>query len=112
MRSSTKAPPAPKPLSAEARTWWRRLTVEYGISDQAGLMVLQIALEAFDRLRNAQSVIAADGPTVKDRWGQTKAHPLLSVERDARGQLLSGLKQLCLDIEPLHDGPGRPAGSF
>lgn len=48
--------------------------------------------------------------TFTDRFGQIKAHPLLPVERDARAAFLAGLRSLNLDFEPLHDGPGRPAG--
>lgn len=103
-------PRAPKALSREARQWWKRLVAEYGIDDQAGLLLLQTALEAFDRMRGAQAKIAEEGETVVDRFDQVKAHPLLSVERDARGQMLVALKQLNLDLEPLRDGLGRPPG--
>lgn len=99
---------APKNLSAEAKAWWRKLQNEYEITDQAGCLLLQTALEAFDRMRECQQTISNDGQTVKDRFEQDKAHPLLSVERDARSQMLSALKALNLDIEPLRDAPGRP----
>jgi hypothetical protein len=39
-------------------------------------------------------------------------HPALQLEKDARNGLLAALKQLQLDIEPLRDRPGRPAGTF
>jgi hypothetical protein len=73
---------------------------------------LQTALEAFDRMRECQKAIERDGAAVKDRWGQVKPHPLLSAERDARGQMLGALKQLNFDIEPLRDRPGRPGGGI
>lgn len=100
--------PAPEHLSESARQWWDSLTDEYGIDDQAGLLLLQTALESFDRMRDAQSAIARDGSILPDRFGQLKAHPALTVERDARGQMMAALKQLNLDIEPLKDTPGRP----
>ena len=65
----------------------------------------------FDRMREAQQQVAADGVSFRDRFGQVKAHPLLTVERDARAAFLAGLRSLNLDLEPLHDGPGRPPGS-
>jgi len=101
---------APKHLSPEARRWWRKLQEEYAFSDEGGLLLLQTALEAFDRMRAAQAAIGQDGATALDRFGQLKAHPLLSVERDARAALLAALKALNLDLEPLRDGPGRPPG--
>jgi P27 family predicted phage terminase small subunit len=100
----------PKGLSTEARTWWKRLVSEYEIGDDAGLLLLQTAMEAFDRMRIAQEAIEADGVTVFDRFGQRKAHPLLPAERDARAQMLAALRALNRDLEPLHDRPGRPAG--
>ncbi len=84
---------------------------EYAISDPGGRLLLATGLEAFDRMREAQKAIKADGATVQDRFGQPKAHPLLTVERDSRAQMLMCLKALNLDLEPLRDGPGRPGGS-
>lgn len=103
--------PAPDHLSAEATSWWDRITTEYQVEDDAGLLLLQTGLEAFDRLRNCQSAIARDGELVKDRFDQLKPHPLLPAERDARSQMLAALKSLNLDLEPLRDRPGRPPGT-
>lgn len=101
---------APEHLSAAAKGWWQEITDEYAIDDRAGLLLLQTALEAFDRMKSAQAAIERDGELVKDRFEQLKPHPLLTTERDARSQMLAALKQLNLDLEPLRDGPGRPGG--
>jgi len=90
---------APEKLSPEAQAWSQLIVEEYGIRDAAGRLLLLTALEAFDRMRQAQAAIREDGATVLDRFGQVKAHPLLTVERDARGQMLSALRSLNLDIE-------------
>lgn len=100
----------PKRLSSEARGWWRKLLGEYAIEDEAGRLLLMTAMEAFDRMRLAQNAVKRTGAVFKDRFGQFKAHPLLSVERDARAQMMAALKALNLDLEPLRDGPGRPPG--
>ena len=100
----------PKGLSNDAKRWWQRLTNEYEITDDAGLLLLETAMQAFDRLRECQAAIARDGQMVLDRFGQRKAHPLLPAERDARAQMLAALKALNLDVEPIHAQPGRPAG--
>ena len=100
----------PKHLSREAKTWWRRLLEEYAIDDEAGLLTLLIAMEAFDRMREAQALVGQEGATILDRFGQLKSNPMLVVERDSRGQMLQALRSLNLDLEPLRDGPGRPPG--
>lgn len=109
MKKSEQSKP-PKRLSREAQGWWLRLQGEYGIEDEAGRLLLMTAMEAFDRMRLAQNAVKRKGATFEDRFGQLRAHPLLSVERDARAQMLAALKALNLDLEPLRDGPGRPPG--
>jgi P27 family predicted phage terminase small subunit len=97
-------------LSVEAQQIKDGLLAEYDISDTGGLAILQRGLEAFDDMRKAQRVIDKQGMTFLGERGQIKAHPLLTVVRDCRAQFLAALKQLNLDIEPLHDKPGRPPG--
>ena len=101
---------APGHLSVEARTWYRLIRSEYEIEDSGGLLILLSLCEAFDRMRSAQQIIAAEGPTIKDRFDQVKSHPLCSVERDARSAIYHGLKALNLDLEPIKE-IGRPGGS-
>ena len=95
----------PVRLSSEAKALWRRLTSEYGIDDGGGRAILLVACEALDRMRQAQKAIAADGAVVIDRFGQKKAHPLLTTERDSRSAHLMALKHLGLDIEPTKERP-------
>jgi P27 family predicted phage terminase small subunit len=106
--TNSETPPAG--LSREARRRWTALVEEFAIGDSAGLQILATALEAFDRMRQAQRRVKKDGPVFKDRFGQMKAHPLLTIERDARAAWLASLKALNLDIEPLRDRVGRPGG--
>lgn len=102
--------PAATPLSAEAKRLRAAIIREFSIEDAAGRAVLDAAVQAHDRMREAQAAVAADGVVVRDRFGQPKAHPLLTVERDSRAAFLAGIKQLGLDLEPLNPGVGRPAG--
>ena len=95
-------------LSPEAQAWHDQLASEFSIDDAGGRLLLITACESFDRLKLCQAQIAIDGQQVADRFGQLKAHPLLAVERDAKGQMLACLKALSLDLEPLGDRPGRP----
>ena len=105
---STQKPPVH--FTSETKRIWQEIIDEYTIDDAAGLRILRVALEAFDRSQAARATIDKDGMTVKDKFGQTKPHPLLPIERDSRAAFLAGLKALNLDLEPLRDRPGRPAG--
>jgi P27 family predicted phage terminase small subunit len=97
-------------LSPEARGLWESIRSEYDVGDPGGLLILQSACEAFDRMRQAQRRLRREGLTVTDRFGQRKANPLTLIERDSRSAMLAALKQLNLDLEPLEQRPGRPAG--
>ena len=101
---------APSHLSAEAKKLWDEILSEYSIDDAAGLHILRVSLEAFDRVQEARATIDTQGMTVTDKFGQIKPHPLLATERDSRAAFLAGLKALNLDLEPLRERPGRPAG--
>jgi phage terminase small subunit len=95
-------PEAPPHLSETAREWWNKITAGWDLDD-AGLLILQAALESFDRAEQARSIIAADGLFLDG-----KPHPAARIERDARAAMLTALKQLHLDVEPV--GPvGRPS---
>ena len=96
-------------LSDESKLIWREILKEYAIDDAAGLRILRVALESFDRSQSAREAIDRDGLTIVDKFGQIKSHPLLPIERDSRSAFLAGLKGLNLDIEPLK-GIGRPPG--
>lgn len=100
----------PAHLSKEAKAIWKEILTEYSIDDAAGLRILRVALEAYDRAQAARASIDKVGMMFKDRFNCPKPHPLLPIERDSRAAFLAGMKALQLDLEPLHDRPGRPAG--
>ncbi len=108
-----KRPPRRPPtgLSPAAKHWWRRLVTEFAIGDPAGELLLEQALRAFDRGEQARGVLDREGLVVLDSRGRPKQHPAAAVERDARAGLLSALRALNLDLEPLRDRVGRPGGA-
>jgi hypothetical protein len=77
---------------------WRDITAEFSFADPASLALLRSALEAHMRARRCRVVIDRDGEVTKDRFGQVRAHPLLSGERDARAAFLASMRALNLDI--------------
>jgi hypothetical protein len=92
----------------ESKKWAKRLQDEYGIEDAGGIHLLTVFADADTGERNAQDIVEREGMVIQDRFGQSKAHPLLNVIRDCRSQKLHALKLLNLDLEPLKDRPGRP----
>lgn len=108
MKKST--PKTPIGLSAAAGTWWQKLSSEYQLEDAAGLLLLETALQAFDRMHQARDLIAVHGAVMLDRFDQLRPNPATTIERDSRAAMLAALKALNLDVEPLRDAPGRPPG--
>jgi phage terminase small subunit len=95
MTASTGRNP-PAHLSAEACTLWRRLRRDFVIDDGAGLALLRCACEALDRAQAARRQIDQDGALIDGRFGQRRAHPLLTVERDARAAMIMALRAMRL----------------
>ena len=103
MRNSTAKPP--KHLSSEARRWWARISECYEFSgDDAALLLLQTAMEAFDAMRQAEAALARDGWIQPDRFGVVRAHPMAAVLRDSRAAMMRALKALNFDIAPPEAG--------
>jgi P27 family predicted phage terminase small subunit len=109
-KSQKSDPRPPAGLSTEAKGWWRRIVGEWELDD-AGFLLLESALECFDRMRQAQELLAKDGLVIQDRFGQSKSHPAATIERDSKAGMLRALRALNLNIEPLHEGVGRPGGT-
>jgi P27 family predicted phage terminase small subunit len=78
---------------------WEKLLNEYQIDDSAGLSLLEAACSSYQRAEDARVIVRREGLTVKDRFGQWKAHPACAVERDARAQMISALRALKLSPE-------------
>lgn len=93
---TTGGPPAD--LGATGKALWQRLVAAYKVDDEHGQTVLALACRAADREQACRRRIEKDGVAVTDKWGQTKPHPLLAAERDARGQVLAALRALALPI--------------
>jgi hypothetical protein len=89
---------APRHLEAPERRLWREITGEFAFDDPASLALLCSALDAHQRARRCRLVIDNEGETVRDRFQQLRAHPLLAAERDARAAFLAAMRALNLDI--------------
>lgn len=105
MTAPKRATAAPAHLSAEAKGLWRSVLADYEL-ERRHEAVLLAALEAWDRMREAQAAIAKDGAYIEGRFGM-KAHPALAVERDSRTAFLRATRELGLDLEAA-PAPTRP----
>jgi P27 family predicted phage terminase small subunit len=94
----TKPTAPPKHLSAESKKLWRSVLADYELEPRHEAVLLA-ALEALDRMRQAQALIAAEGLTVLDRYGTAKAHPAVVIERDSRTAFLRAMRELGLDLD-------------
>jgi hypothetical protein len=73
----------PKHLKPATRRWMRGILDEFEIDATDGsLAKLILAAEALDRTNEARDLIAREGLTTMDRFGQKKAHPAAAVQRD------------------------------
>jgi hypothetical protein len=104
-RSKPLLPKPPAGLSKPAVAWWVEINSAW-VLDGPALLTLEVALQAFDRMGEARTLIAKDGPVIQDRFNRPKVHPATFLERDSRNAMLAALKQLNLGIEPLGDRPG------
>jgi len=96
----------PKHLSADSRRIYRKIAADYELTEDSGL-ILQAALESWDRCQQARSEIAKGESLLVDG----KRNPLIDIERQAYSLFLRAFRQLGLDITPL--GPhGAPVKRF
>ncbi len=108
MKNLTVKPKPPAHLSEAARKWWKKITEEFIFETPDALLILETALECFDRQRVAREIVDKEGPIISDRFGQKKQHPATIVERDAKMAMLRAFRQLGLDVI----APGQAAKSF
>lgn len=96
-------PTPPDDLSPGSQALWAQIHRGWALDDSARLL-LTVALRAFDRGAAARALVERDGLMLKGR-----AHPALTVVKDADGILLKAWRQLGLEMAP--PAPmGRPPG--
>jgi P27 family predicted phage terminase small subunit len=93
-------PKPPRHLSAPSKAWWRQIVSDFELAPWQ-LRTLSAAGEAHDRMTEARELLAAEGIVLADRFGQSRAHPAVAIERDARTAYLRAVRELALEV----DGP-------
>ncbi len=94
---------APAHLSKMSRAWWRRVSIDYGLEEHHERL-LTACCEAWDRMAEAREALSEHGTTYLDRFGQPRARPEVTIERDSRLAFARLVRELNLDADVL--GPG------
>ena len=87
------SPAPPDDLGEPEREIWRDIVCDWR-GPRLSYAVLADALRAHQTAREARATVAEEGMTVVGRDGQTKAHPLLAIERSAIASYQRQLKVL------------------
>lgn len=98
--ASSPAPNPPSPpthLGEPERRIWANVLSEFS-GTLTSFAVLASGLEAHQRAREAREIIESEGMVVTGRDGQSKAHPLCTVERDARKAFQQTFRYLGITI--------------
>jgi hypothetical protein len=90
--------PSPAHLKAPEAALWKSIMSGHVFDNDASLELLAVAMEARGRMRKCRERIDKEGESIRDRWGQLKAHPLLLHERAARDSFLKAMRLLNLDL--------------
>ena len=85
----------PSGLSTEGKELWNTITANWKLDD-GQLVVLFQACQSLDRMNDAKRILKTEGLTSEDRFGQSRAHPAVAIERDTRQLFLRAIKQLNL----------------
>ena len=100
MTDNIKIPKPAKHLSREARGIWRSVLTAYDLETE-GRLILEGALESFDRMRQALAAIEEHGILMGGGATMARLNPAVRAENDSKKVMLSYLKQLGLDLEPI-----------
>jgi P27 family predicted phage terminase small subunit len=109
MPDTETLPAPPGHLSKEARELFATLVEEYEF-EPVELATLTLALEAYDQAATARRRVKRDGQIVLDRFDQPKAHPAVTIHRDALATWARLMGQLGIptdeDARPVRDSRG------
>ncbi len=97
------APEAPAGLSPEACNLWRAVAGKRA-KTAPRLALLELALTAYDRAREAGEMVARDGATFTTKTGTVHANPALKTERDSMALFIRAWQTLGLHKDPAVTG--------
>jgi phage terminase small subunit len=89
---------APKHLKPATRAWFDEICRGFELESQH-LKILQLAAESWDCYESARDDISANGATFKNKFGDVKPHPSVSLMQNSRLAFLRALRELNLDVQ-------------
>lgn len=92
-------PKPPEHLRDDTRRWWSGVVESFELEEHH-LRLLTLAAESWDRCSEAREVLAREGLTYTDRFGQPHARPEVAIERDSKISFARLVRELSLDVEP------------
>ena len=103
-----RRPPPPDHLTDPTKRWWKAVLEDYQLEGHH-LRLLQLAAEAWDRCQQAREILATNGLTHSNRFGDPVARPEVAIERDSRLAFARLVRELDLDVEPPAERSRPPA---
>jgi phage terminase small subunit len=101
---------APATLAAPTRRWFESVAETF-ILESHHLRLLELAGRSWDRAEEARQILAREGLTTTDKYGQAKPHPAIGIERDSQLRFSRLLREMALDTTPPPDSrPPRTGG--
>ena len=88
------------------KKWFKSVVHDYELEPHH-LQLLRQAAEAWDLSQAAREVLAAEGSTCTDRFGQLKARPEAAMWRDAAAVFSRAVRELQLDAAAPESRPPR-----
>lgn len=89
----------PSHLQPATKKWWVQVNRDFELSDHHRRL-LSLAAESWDRGQQARAILARDGLTYMDRFGQPRSRPEVAIERDSRIAFARLVRELRLDDDP------------
>ena len=106
-RKKDKAVSIPRHLTEKSRKFFKSVMVEFELEEHH-VKLLTLACQAWDRAEEARQIIAKNGLTYQDRFGQPCSRPEVAIERDSRVAFARLLREVGLDAsEPDDKRPPR-----
>lgn len=104
-----KLPRPPATLGKAGKAYWKTVFESFEV-ERHHVDLLESACHQLDRAESSRAVIASEGVTTIDRFGQARVHPAVEAERQAHLTFCKLQRELGLDVLPPEQtrGPRRP----